>query len=120
MEHFIVESDFQKRVAVVLFYHQQCLSFLVAGKVDGEIVSLPEHEHVETLDRGGLWKVTSIFQIAACYFRKAKESQTQKIDASKIATELMKNISLISHVSTIRSNSQNLVKQVELQWTPGF
>ena len=36
-------------------YHQQCLFFLVAVKYIGEIVSLPEHRHVDVLNRGGLW-----------------------------------------------------------------
>ena len=27
-------------------YHQQCLSFLVAGKCVGETISLPEHRHI--------------------------------------------------------------------------
>ena len=38
-------------------YPQQCLSFLVAGKCVGGTVSLPEHRHLDVLNRGCLWKV---------------------------------------------------------------
>ena len=35
-------------------YHQQCLSFLVAGKCVSKTISLPEHGHVDVLNGGGL------------------------------------------------------------------
>ena len=58
-------------------YYQQCLSFLKAGKCNGEKIPivLSEHRHVQLLDRGGLWRVTSdvtsIFKVAKCYFKCA-------------------------------------------------
>lgn len=49
-------------------YHQQCLSFVMAGKCKDEKLVIPEHKHVELLDRGGLWKVNTdvvaIFSVA--------------------------------------------------------
>ena len=38
-------------------YSQQCLSFLMDGKYVGENVTLPEHRHVNIMDRAGLWKL---------------------------------------------------------------
>ena len=39
----------------------------MAGKCSGENLPLPEHKHIEILDRGGLWKVdnnvTLIFKV---------------------------------------------------------
>ena len=65
------------------FYHQQCLSFLMAGKIVDESMSMPEHQHVEVLNRGGLWKVTStvtsIFKIVECYFKNATQNSTSSI-----------------------------------------
>ena len=44
----------------------------MAGKCVGETVSLPEHRHVDVLNRGGLWKVNedviAIFSVAEAYF----------------------------------------------------
>lgn len=49
-------------------YHQQYLSFVMAGKCKDEKLVIPEHKHVELLDRGGLWKVNTdvvaIFSVA--------------------------------------------------------
>ena len=36
------------------YYQQQCLSLLIDGKRSGENLPLPEHKHIEILDRGGL------------------------------------------------------------------
>lgn len=49
-------------------------TFLMTGKCYGENLSLPEHKHIETLDRGGLWKVdddnvTLILRVAKCHFK---------------------------------------------------
>ena len=60
-------------------YHQQCLSFLVAGICVGETISLPEHRHVNVLNRGGLWKVNedviAIYSVAEAYFLSLTKSQ---------------------------------------------
>ena len=49
-------------------YHQHCLFFLVAGKCVGKAIFLPEHRHVDVLNKGGLWKVNehviAIFSVA--------------------------------------------------------
>ena len=64
-------------------YAQQCLSFLLAGKCIGENITLPEHKHVNIMDRGGLWKVnenvTSIFKVAEAYFKVATKRMLQKL-----------------------------------------
>ena len=45
---------------------QQCLSFLMARKCVGENVVLPEHKHVNIIDRGGLLEVNEYLYIY-CY-----------------------------------------------------
>ena len=44
----------------------------MAGKCVGETISLPEHRHVNVLNRGGLWKVNeddiAIFNVAEAYY----------------------------------------------------
>ena len=76
-------------------YHEQCLSFLVAGKCSGESIQLPEHKHVDLHDRGGLWKVTEeticIFSTAESYFISSTKQQPNKIDCPNIVTALMKD-----------------------------
>ena len=76
------------------YYQQQCLSFLMAGKCSGEILTLPEHKHIEILDWGGLWKVdrnaTLIFKVAECHFKAITSVQTTKIDCKSILFTLMK------------------------------
>ena len=69
------------------YYHQKCLSFLIARKCSGENLPLPGHKHIEMLDRGGLWKVdnidnnvTLIFKVAECHFKTITSVQTTKID----------------------------------------
>lgn len=50
----------------------------MAGKCVGENVTLPEHERVNIMDSGGLWKVnenfTSISKIAERYFKITTKS----------------------------------------------
>ena len=63
---------------------KQCLSFLMAGKCDGENIPivLPGHKHVELLDHGGFWRVTSdtagTFLVAECYFEVPPKNQHPK------------------------------------------
>ena len=92
-------------------YCQQCLSFLIAGKCDGESISivLLEHRHVQLLDRGGLWRVksdvTSIFEVAERYFKCAT------IDCQIIVSSLMTNLTVLTHAPAIRSKSSDLIKK---------
>ena len=71
-------------------HYQQCLSFLMTGKCDGERmpIVLLEHGHVELLDCGGLWRitsdVTSIFKVAECNFKCDTQKPTTKIDCQKL------------------------------------
>ena len=77
LEHFIAEYVAQKQPIKIKNYHQQCLSFLVAGKCVGETVFLPEHRHVDVLNRGGLWKVNKdviailvLLKLISCHPRR--------------------------------------------------
>ena len=53
-------------------YYQQCLTFLMVGKCNGESIPMviSEHRHVQLLDGGCLWRaisdVTSIFKAGEC------------------------------------------------------
>ena len=53
-------------------YPQQSLSFLVAVKCVGGTILLPEHGHINVLNRVGIWKVNediiSIISVAEAYF----------------------------------------------------
>ena len=75
-------------------YHQQCLSFLVAGKCVGETVSLPEHRYVDVLNRGGLWKlnedVIAIFSFAEAYFLSSAKKLQNKILPKDIVNVLIR------------------------------
>ena len=80
-----------------LLCYQQSLSFLMAGEYDGESIPivLPEHKHIKLLDRGGLWRVTSvstsIFKVPECYFKCATQKPTTKIDYRTIVSSLKIN-----------------------------
>ena len=39
------------------YYRQQCLSFLMVGKCSEGNLPLPEHKHIEIVDRGGYGKL---------------------------------------------------------------
>ena len=39
------------------YYQQQCLSFLMVGKCSEGNLPLPEHKHIEIVDRGGYGKL---------------------------------------------------------------
>ena len=96
-------------------YSQQCLSFLMAGKRVGENVTLPEHEHVNIMDRGGLWKVnenfTSIFKIAERYFRIATQKHVVKIDSKSIISNLMPDATVLHHATVLKRKSEETIKK---------
>ena len=105
---------FSKSGSCSSFYHQQCLTFLLARKCTEEQTS-SEHKHIEMLDRGGLWKVTSdvtsIFTIAECYFKCATEKSVTKIDTKSIVSNLMANGKVLTYVTNIRQSSEDPVKK---------
>ena len=100
------------------YYQQQCLSFLMAGKCSGENLPLPEHKHIEILDRGGLWKVdnnvTLIFKVAECHFKTITSVPTTKIDCKSIVSTLMKNPIIHENMSKIRSKSTDTIIKKEI------
>ena len=67
----------------------------MAGKCSGENLPLPEHKHIEILDRGGLWKVdnnvTLIIKVAECHFKTITSVPATKNDSKSILSTLMKN-----------------------------
>ena len=62
----------------------------MARKCVGENDTLPEHKHVNVMDRGGLWKVneniTSSFKNAKRYFGIATQKHVVKIDSKSIVS----------------------------------
>ena len=60
----------------------------MAGKCVGETISLPEHKHVNVLNRGGLWKVNedviAIFSVAEAYFLSSTKKLQNKIVSKDI------------------------------------
>ena len=59
----------------------------MAGKCSGENLPLPEHKHIEILDRGGLWKVDNVtlrFKVAECHFKTITSVLTTKSDCKAL------------------------------------
>ena len=60
----------------------------MAGKCSGENLSLPEHKHIEILDRGGLWEVddneTLIIKVAEYHFKTITGVPTTKTDCKTL------------------------------------
>ena len=99
------------------YYQQQCLSLLIDGKRSGENLPLPEHKHIEILDRGGLWKVDNvilIFKVAECHFKTITSVPTTKIDCKSIVSTLMKNPIIHENMSKIRSKSTDTIIKKEI------
>ena len=96
-------------------YSQQCFSFLMARKFFDKNVTLPEHKHVNIMDRGGLWNVnenvTSIFKIAERYFRTATQKHVIKIDSNSIVSNLMANATVLHHATVLKSKSEETIKK---------
>lgn len=96
-------------------YHEQCVSFLQAGKCTGESLSLPMHKHVDTLNRGGLWKVTeevvAIFSVAEKQFLATTKNTTNRIDCKAIVDVLLRNSLILDSFSKIRGKSSTHVKK---------
>ena len=80
-----------------------------------ENVTLPEHKHVNIMDRGGLWNVnenvTSIFKIAERYFRTATQKHVIKIDSNSIVSNLMANATVLHHATVLKSKSEETIKK---------
>ena len=89
----------------------------MVGKQDGERIPivLSEHRHVELLDRGGLWRVTSdvtsIFKVTEYYFKCATQKPTTKIDCQTTVSSLMTNLTVLTHAAAIRNKSSDLIKK---------
>lgn len=95
-------------------YHQQCLSFLLAGKCTGESKQ-SEHQHVELFDRGGLWKVNrdviAIFSVAESYFLSSCKNGTTNINSVNTVSKLMENSYILMHFSNIRDSSPDKIRK---------
>ena len=112
---FYRQIGFSKTAHQDQTYHQQCLSFLVAGKSVGETVSLPEHRHVDVLNRGGLWKVNedviAIFSVAETYFLSSTRKLQNKIVSKDIVNALMENCMLLENFAKVRRSSLDNIKE---------
>ena len=87
---------------------QQCLSLLLAGQ-SRDTNDLPEHKLVNTLDRGGLWKVTSdvisiFINQSEATFQTATQKCISKNDSKEIVKYLMKHSCVLSIFSRIQAN----------------
>ena len=105
LEHFIAEYVSQRPPIKIKLNHQQCLSFVVAGKCVGETISLPEHRHVNVLNRGGLWKVNedvAIFSVAEAYFLSSTKKLQDKIVSKDIVTALMENYMVLESFAKVK------------------
>ena len=75
--------------------------------------TLPEHKHIEILDRSGLWKVdnnvTLIFEVAECHFKTITSDPSTKIDCKSIVPTFMKSPIIHKNMSKIRSKSTDTI-----------
>ena len=96
-------------------YHQQCLSFLVAGKCVGKTVSLTKHRHVGVLNRAGLWKVNedviAIFSFAEVYFLSSTKKLQNKILSKDIVNALMESCVVLESFAKVRRISPDNIKK---------
>ena len=87
----------------------------MAGKCVGENVTLPEHKHINIMDRGGLWKVnenvTSIFKIAEHYFRIATQKHVVKIYSKSIVSNLIASATVLHHAIVLKSKPEEPIKK---------
>ena len=84
-------------------------------KIFDENVTLPEHKHVNIMDRGDFWNVnenvTSIFKFAERYFRTATQKHVVKIDSNSIVSNLMANATVLHHATVLKSKSEETIKK---------
>ena len=84
----------------------------MAGKCVSETVSLPEHRHVDVLNRGGLWKVNedviAIFSVAEAYFLSSTKKLQNKIVS--IVNALMENCMVLESFTKVRRTSPDNIK----------
>ena len=78
----------------------------MAGKCVGETACLPEHRHVDVLNRGGLWKVNedviAIFSAAEAYFLSSTKKLQNKILSKHIVNALMENCMVLENFAKVR------------------
>ena len=90
----------------------------MTGKCSGDNLPLPEHKHIEILNRGGLWKVdnnvTLIFKVTECYSKAITSVPTTKIDCKGIVSTLMKNPIIHENMSKVRSKSTDTIIKKEI------
>ena len=90
-------------------YHQQYVSFLVAGKCVGETISLP------VWNRGGLWKVNedviAIFTVAEVYFLSSTKKLQNKIVSKVIVNALMENCMVLESFAKVRQSYPDNIKK---------
>ena len=93
----------------------QCLSFLVAGKCVSETIPLPEHRHVNVLNRGGLWKVNedviAIFSVVEAYFLSSTKKLQNKIVSKDIVNALTENCMVLQSFAKVRRSSPDNIKK---------
>ena len=87
----------------------------MADKCVGEIVSLPEHRHVDGLNRGGLWKVNedviTIFSVAEAYFFSSTKKLQNKTVSKDIVNALMENCMVLENLAKVRRSSPDIFKK---------
>ena len=87
----------------------------MAGKCVGETISLPEHRHVNVLNRGGLWKVNedviAIFGVAEAYFLSSTKKLQNKIVSKDIFNALMENCMVLQSFAKVRRSSPDNIKK---------
>ena len=78
------------------------------------MISLPEHGHVDVLNRGGLWKVNedvvAIFIVAEAYFLSSTKKLQNKILSKHIVNALMENCMVLENFAKVRRSSPDNIK----------
>ena len=85
------------------------------GKYVGETISLPEHRHVNVLNRGDLWKVNedviAIFSVAEAYLLSSTKKLQNKIVSKDIVNALMGNRMVLERFDKVRRSSPDNIKK---------
>ena len=87
----------------------------MAGKYFGETIYLPQHKHVNVLDRSGLWKrseyVNFSCSVVKAYFLSSTKKHQNKIVFKDIVCALMGNCTLLESFATVRRSSPDNIKK---------
>ena len=80
-----------------------------------ETISLPEHRHVNVLNRRDLWKVNEdvipIFSVTEVYFLSATKKLQNKIVSKYIVRAFKENCTVLERFAKVRRRYLNNIKE---------